>query len=799
MRATGQPIISDAGRRREERRIEANAPYLGQPVFYDASGRRHGWFKGAGLLALALMLTAGAWIITSVACRPILDCVQLPEDLRLVPPSEDLTDPQMATTPILFHGEGEVLAPKMEPGSAFAPAAEFRRSGGGDPATDSRLVLTFDDGPDPVFTPQVLDVLQQYRVPAVFFVVGKYAEEHPALIQRVVRDGHEIGNHSFSHPDLSKISSFHQEMELALTQRIIQATTGRSTVLFRPPYGGNPEPRGASEIVPILRAARSGYLTIGEGIIPRDWQSTVLEAGIHAAPVRRALTGDDIANRVIRSRRSGHVVLFHDAGGNRSATVAALPRIITELRAQGCTFVSLSELCGVPREALNPPVDSREATLVAGNRLILALALPVQRTLGVLFVFATIFGLFRILFLLVLVLIQRPREKRRRFSRDYAPTVTVIMAAYNEEKVIVRSVGSLLRSDYPALDLVVVNDGSSDGTLPLLRRHFGDDSRVRILDQANAGKMAAMNRALRVAEGEILVLADADTLFPPTAVRLMVRHFSDPCVGAVAAGVRIGNAADNILTRWQALEYSTCQNFDRRGLDLLNCVPVIAGAAGAVRREAIEALGGFSPDTLNEDMDMTWQLIRAGWRVVNDSDATGYTEAPNTWASFLRQRFRWAYGTLQCLWKHRDALGRYGALGWVGLPMQWLHQVLLPLLSPFVDVMVVGSLLAGHASTVARFALLMLAGEAVAAVVAIAIGGGNPRLLPWLPLQRIGYHPFMWYVVMKAFFTALAGTAVGWNKFARAGTAEMGGDGAVRQEPEVAPAGAGGELASAEG
>lgn len=481
-------------------------------------------------------------------------------------------------------------------------------------------------------------------------------------------------------------------------------------------------------------------------------------------------------------------MLLHDAGGDRHLTVAALPKIITELRAKGYRFVSLAELCGVSREAFMPAVSPLEASLVFGDQVIYFCGFPVQRLLGLVFLIATFFGLIRVAFLFVLVLVQWSREKRRHFRTDYVPTVTVIMAAYNEEKVIVRSVASLLRADYPALDIVVVNDGSTDATLSLLRENFADHSRIRILDQPNSGKMAAMNRALGEAEGEIIMLADADTLFPPNAVRMMVRHFGDARVGAVAAGVRIGNASDNILTRWQALEYSTCQNFDRRGFDLINCIPVIAGAAGAVRRDAILALGGFSPDTLNEDMDMTWQLLRVGWRIVNDSEAMAYTEAPNTVRSFLRQRFRWAYGTFQCLWKHRDALGRYGALGWIALPIQWLHQVLLPLLSPIVDVLMIYSLCTGHASTVALFAVLMLATESLAAILAIITGGGNPRLLPWLPLQRFGYHPFMWYVVVKAFFTALAGTLVGWNKFARAGTAEMGGDGAAMRTPAAEPA-----------
>lgn len=758
-----------------------------KPVFYDATGRRRQWLKRALFCAVVALAGAGAWVAESLRRPPVLDESTPAAEWLSLPQSGGRTENEIAGLPVQFHGRGELLAPRVTQDEGQPAALEIQRAGGGDPSTDLRLVLTFDDGPDARFTPQILDILKANGVPAVFFVVGTNAAEQPALVRRIVREGHEIGNHTFSHPDLSKVPVFRQDLEMAVTQRVIQVLADRSTRLFRPPYGGNPEPRGRAEVVPIWRAARAGYVTIGEGIIPSDWELTKLKPGVQGSRVRESRTAEDLAQRVIRSRHEGHIVLLHDGGGNRSLTVAALPRMISELRGMGYRFVSLAELCGVPKEEMMPPIAASEARLVQGVKAIYLLGFPMQRLLSALFVGATFFGLFRVSFLLVLVLLQRREEKRRCFREEFFPAVTVIMAAYNEEKVIVRSVDSLLRADYPALDLVVVNDGSTDGTLRLLQENFGRNARVRILDQPNSGKMAAMNRALGEARGEIIMLADADTLFPPDAVRMLARHFHDPRIGAVAAGVRIGNAADNVLTRWQALEYSTCQNFDRRGFDYLNCIPVIAGAAGAVRREAIVALGGFSPETLNEDMDMTWQLIRAGWRVVNDSEAVGYTEAPNTLRSFLRQRFRWAYGTYQCLWKHRDALGRYGALGWVALPIQWLHQVLFPLLSPIVDVLVIGSLLTGHAGTVTLFALLMLAIESVGAIVAIVTGGGNPRLLLWLPLQRIGYHPFMWYVVVKACFAALAGTAVGWNKFARAGTAKMGGDGAIVRRPEEVP------------
>jgi peptidoglycan-N-acetylglucosamine deacetylase len=758
----------------------------GVPVFYDATGARKRWVAALCVVAIVALCAAVGWVITSLILPPVLPSWNVPGEATAAADA-GASDQVIDGISVSRDGEGEIIAAQPARDSARAVVPLLHHFGGEDPHVDLRTVLTFDDGPDPVFTPQVLDVLKKYHVPAIFFVVGKNAEAHPELLERMIREGHEIGNHTFSHPNLSTFSDRHQDLELTLTQRIIQATTGRSTLFFRPPYGGNPEPSTAAELTPILRGGRLGYMTVGQSINPMDWELTVLAPGVQTAHKRQLRTPDEVAERVVRSRNEGHIILLHDAGGNRSLTVAALPLIITRLQSLGHKFVSASDLCGVSREASMPPIAPRDRMLVAGNHVILSVLWPLQRGLGVIFLIATFFGIFRIVFLLVLVLLQRPREKRRVFSDEYTPTVTVIMAAYNEEKVITGSLRSLLNSDYPALDVVVVDDGSKDSTLRLLRDGFGDDSRVQILHQKNAGKMAAMNRALRAAEGEILMLADADTLFPPAAIGLLARHFVDRRIGAVAAGVRIGNAADNILTRWQALEYSTCQNFDRRGYDLLNCIPVIAGAAGAVRREAINALGGFSPDTLNEDMDMTWQLLRAGWRIVNDSEAVAYTEAPNTLDSFLRQRFRWAYGTLQCLWKHRDALGRHGALGWVALPIQWLHQVLLPPISPFVDVLMIYSLFTGRLETVALFGFLMLAAEAVAAAVAISMGAGNPRLLPWLPAQRIGYHPLMWYVIAKSIFVAFRGTAVGWNKFARAGTAEMGGDGATQAGAELMP------------
>ena len=172
-----------------------------------------------------------------------------------------------------------------------------------------------------------------------------------------------------------------------------------------------------------------------------------------------------------------------------------------------------------------------------------------------------------------------------------------------------------------------------------------------------------------------------------------MRHFADPRIGAVAGNVKVGNRS-RWLTRWQALEYITSQNLEKRAFDLLNCIPVVPGALSAWRVEALRSAGGFTADTVAEDTDLTIAIRRIGWRIVYDEEAIGWTEAPETAAALIRQRFRWTFGTLQSFWKHRDTLGRprYGTLGWVALPNIFLFQLLLPLVSPVIDLLFLGSI-----------------------------------------------------------------------------------------------------------
>jgi peptidoglycan-N-acetylglucosamine deacetylase len=352
--------------------------------------------------------------------------------------------------------------------------------------------------------------------------------------------------------------------------------------------------------------------------------------------------------------------------------------------------------------------------------------------------------------------------------------------------VIGRTIRSLLASDYPRFEVIVVDDGSPDRTSEVVSEQFGGEPRVRLFTKANGGKAEALNFGLREARGEIIVALDADTLFPPQTVGALARHFADPRVGAVAGNAKVGNRV-NLVTRWQALEYVTAQNLDRRAFAALDCITVVPGAVGAWRRALIESAGDFASDTLAEDQDLTLKVRRMGYRIEYEEDAVAWTEAPDTVRGLAKQRFRWSFGTLQCMWKHRDALLRHGALGFVALPNVWVFQILFPLLSPAMDLMFLWALAsaalerlehpAGYAITglgqVLFYYALFLFVDWLAAAFAFALERKEQwSLLWWLFLQRFCYRQVMYYVVARSALTALSGALVGWGKLERKATAE---------------------------
>ncbi|MCC6446881.1 MAG: glycosyltransferase [Armatimonadetes bacterium] len=673
-----------------------------------------------------------------------------------------------------FEGEGEILSVQSLPTvgsrslksapssglivserySAYPSPYVVRRYG----KANKKIALTFDDGPDPAYTPQILKILRDNGVKATFFVIGQNAENYSLLTQAIWRDGHDIGVHTFTHPDISRTSLRRTDLELTATQRVIESLLGRSTTLFRPPYAADAEPQTSEEMTPLVRAEALGYLTVGEMIDPTDWDTARTDA-------------DRIFSYTLEHRREGNIVLLHDGGGNREATVEALPRIIVSLKRQGYRFVTVSELLGKPRDAVFPPIHPADHLLIGVDKAVFEVSFLMHSALRFFFWLAILLGFSRVLITAALALFQSKRASRRAFDAAFAPSVSVVIAAYNEEKVIVRTVEAILESDYPDLEVIVVDDGSRDHTAEAVAERFAQEPKVRLLSKPNGGKASALNLGIRHARGEILVSLDADTLFARETISRLVRHFRCPEVGAVSGNVKVGNLV-NFLTRWQAIEYITSQNFDRRAYDLLNCITVVPGAVGAWRCEAVKAAGLYTGETLTEDTDLTFKIRKLGYRIVTENEAQAYTEAPDSLKNLSRQRFRWAYGTLQNLWKHRDALfrSRYGAFGWVALPGMWLYQIVFQAISPLVDAAILWALLHGNARQVLFYYAFFFLTELAGAAVAFALDKEDFRLLAWLFWQRFLYRQLMYYVILKSLLTALKGGPVGWGKFERKGT-----------------------------
>ena len=637
---------------------------------------------------------------------------------------------------------------------------------------EKKLVISFDDGPDPRWTPQILDLLKEKKAPAVFFVVGVQADQHPEILKREYADGHEIGNHTFTHPEFDQISKTELRWQLNLTQRLIESTIGVKSILFRPPYGIDHQPQYAEEVSQLPLAQDMGYLIVGQWIDPDDW---TLPDGKNQAPAAT------IVQNVLRQVDKGNIILLHDGGGERAQTVAALPQIIDTLRSRGYQFVSVADLIGKTRAEVMLPLSAQERLEARADGFIFAIFQWVRFGIATIFIAGIVLVSGRALIIGILALIEKLRPDHA-VMPDPEPGVTVLIPAHNEQAVVVQTVTSVLASSVKSLHVVVVNDGSTDNTGPLLDESFGNDPRVLIIHQANRGKAAALRRALEEARTDIVVTIDADTEIESDAIAKLLRHFSDPTVGAVAGNVKVGNRS-RWLTRWQALEYITSQNMEKRAFDLLNCITVVPGALGAWRKEAIEAAGGITADTVAEDADLTIGIRRLGWRIGYDEEAIAWTEAPETAGALIRQRFRWTFGTLQSFWKHGDTLFRpkYGTLGWISLPNIFVFQIMLPLISPVIDLLFFGSVIfwalgqlhitkisplwtSADVEKSVMFFLGFLLIDVLTCVLAFALEKKEDwALLVPVLLQRFYYRQLMYVVLFRSVKEAVSGRPVGWR------------------------------------
>lgn len=622
---------------------------------------------------------------------------------------------------------------------------------------DRTLALTFDDGPDPTWTPRILDVLKAHHVHATFFVVGTAAIDHPELVRRMIAEGHEVGLHTLTHTDLGKIPEWRRQLEVQGAQRALAGITGQTATLLRPPYSSENDAVTGQMFSAMVSSAAEGYLSVLSTVDSRDWS--------------RPGVAQIVAN-ALPAGTGGQVLLMHDGGGDRSQTVTALDEVLDRAAAQGYRVTTAGDAVGISSMRTAPPSEALiGAAFVAGIRI----SGSVVDVISWLLAASGVVTLVRAV-LVVGVASRHHRLARRGRRRRDVPLlpqitepVTVIVPAYNESAGIEAAVRSIASSEHP-VEIIVVDDGSTDGTADIVEALAIPG--VVVLRQENGGKPAALNTGLRAASHEIVVMVDGDTVFEPGTVHALVQPLSDPRVGAVSGNTKVANRG-GVLGAWQHIEYVVGFNLDRRLFDLAECMPTVPGAIGAFRRDALLRLGGVSSDTLAEDTDLTMALCRAGWRVVYKDSARAWTEAPATLGALWKQRYRWCYGTLQAMWKHRGAVlqrGAAGKLGRRGLGYLLVLQVLLPLFAPIVDVFALYGLVFLDPVRIGVLWLAFMAAQLAMAAYAFRLDHEKLAPLWTLPLQQVVYRQLMYLVVIQSVVTALAGLHLKWHRMERYGS-----------------------------
>ena len=719
-----------------------------------------------------------------------------PSKLGDIPPGQDVD----------MEGNGEVLNIEATPGNGSRSTDLDSSTGlmtdetmdslpepyrvGRYGASPNQIAITFDDGPDPQWTPQMLDVLKREHATATFFLIGNQADRYSSITKRIYQEGNEIGNHTFFHPDISELSPGLVKLELNVTQSLFASRLGVRTTLFRPPYSIDAEPDTEDEVRPLEISESLGYVAIGDKIDPNDWRD-------NPRPSAEQITSfvlQHLPPCAPGDKFCGNIILLHDGGGDRSHTVEALPKIIEGIRAKGLQVVSVGDLLHKSHAEIMPPLKTSElwsAWLTWVGFFMYSAGL---KFIAIIFFVGDLLMTGRLLFVGAFALYDRLRSRspsEAMLALEHGPSVAVLIPAYNEEKVIERTIRSALRSTYRNVRVIVIDDGSTDRTLEVARHSIAREQahgRLIVLTKPNSGKADALNFGLKHLrpEDEIFVGIDADTVIAKDAIALLVPHFKNPKVGAVAGNAKVGNRV-NLWTRWQALEYITSQNFERRALNTLGAVSVVPGAIGAWRVSAVREVHAFHTDTVAEDADLTMAILRNGYRVEYEDMALAYTEAPISANGLMRQRFRWSFGILQAVFKHREVFARKGVLGWIALPNIIVFQIMLPLVSPFIDIMfAVGAIWYGiqkhfhpesanpadfHRLVIFFAAFLII--DFITSAIAFALERSTPDtredswLLSQVWLQRFAYRQLFSVVLFKTVKRAISGEPFSWDKLDR--------------------------------
>ncbi len=345
------------------------------------------------------------------------------------------------------------------------------------------------------------------------------------------------------------------------------------------------------------------------------------------------------------------------------------------------------------------------------------------------------------------------------------PSMSILIPAYNEEKVIEHTIESLIVSDYPKKEIIVIDDGSKDRTLEIAKQYKNE---IKVLHKENGGKASALNHGLLFAKGEIIVIVDADTIVGRNSLKSIAKGLSDEKVAAVAGNIKIRNKV-NWLTWCQALEYLSAIQIMRRALDYFGAITIVPGALGIFRKRDLEEAGSYHKDTLVEDFDATIKVLKSGLVVQGSSEALAYTQAPQTFKDFYRQRKRWYRGNLQILSRHSDALTnpRFGLLQKFVYPLMAIHMLLIPAASIVVWAFAAYQLILGNYQFVAFMVGMYITLQYLLSAMAIRMDGDDKRIIAFSVFLVIGYKQLTDILQLKAVIEEVFGRKAIWTSARR--------------------------------
>jgi cellulose synthase/poly-beta-1,6-N-acetylglucosamine synthase-like glycosyltransferase len=366
-----------------------------------------------------------------------------------------------------------------------------------------------------------------------------------------------------------------------------------------------------------------------------------------------------------------------------------------------------------------------------------------------------------------MAVISKYREDIQKDVKHY-PKVSIIIPAYNEEKVLAHTIEGLLETKYHNKEIICVDDGSTDRTLSIAMQY---KNQISVLHKENGGKATALNYGIVYAKGDIVVIVDADTIIGRNSLKEIVKGFEvNEHVAAVAGNIKVRNRV-NWITKCQALEYITGIQIIRRAFDVFGSITIVPGALGAFKKSFLIEAGAYGKDTIVEDFDQTIKLLKAGLITQGSSKATAYTEAPNTLKDFVAQRKRWYRGNIQVLKRHSDALTnpRFGYLQRLSLPYLFLGMVVTPIIGFIAAANAILGIIMGDGLYILEISAIFIVVHYLMTALAIRIDREDPKLLWHTIFLIFGFKQIIDFLLLKAIIEQLRNKKATWTSAKRIG------------------------------